>query len=79
MTTENQSITKTPTNKEKSNKYVVVRDGRRVSDREYDRKDDPEAVREMRFWERSASRFPDGTKVSISEYDAKLHRTWTIK
>lgn len=57
-------------------KYVVVRDNKRVSDKEYDSVDDPAAISERDFWKRVITRWPDGTKVMIVKYDNKLHRTW---
>jgi hypothetical protein len=59
------------TNKSKSSsnpdkKYIVVRDGRRVSEHEYNSKHD--ATQELNFWKKVVSRWPDGTKLDIVEY-----------
>ena len=57
-------------------RYVVVRDGLRVSDKEYAEQGDPRAITEMNFWRRVVNRWPDGTKVEIVQYDKKKHRIW---
>ena len=57
-------------------KYVVVRDGLRVSDKEYSSPTDPEAISEKLFWKKVVDRYPDGTKVSIVPFDKKKHRVW---
>ena len=54
--------------------YVVVRDGFRVSDKEYTTPGNPKAIEEKDFWIRVAK--DDGTKVYIVKYDKKKHRTW---
>ena len=57
-------------------KYVVVRDGYRVSDKEYLSDTDPKALNEHAFWDR-ISRFQSwGEKVEIVEYDNRKHRVW---
>lgn len=57
-------------------KYVVVRDGFRVSDREYNTQNDPNAVAETSFWQKIVRQYPDGTKVGVVQYDKKKHRIW---
>ena len=57
-------------------KYVVVRDGHRVSDREYDTPDDPGAVKEKEFWSRVNQKHPYGKPAEIVRYDSKRHRVW---
>lgn len=57
-------------------KYVVVRDGYRVSDREYPTVDDPLAVAERDFWSRVATRHSYGEPVLVVQYDSKRHRVW---
>ena len=61
---------------EKSDKYVVVRDGYRVSDRVYDSPTDPECVMEVQMWTKIAKNFSHGEKVKIEPSDAKKHRIW---
>ena len=56
--------------------YVVVRDGYRVSDREYLIVDDPIAITEKEFWTKVATDHSWGEKVDIVQYDPKKHRTW---
>lgn len=46
-------------------KYIVLRNGARVSDAEYDSKDD--AKSEYDHWNRIISRWPDGSKLEIVE------------
>lgn len=66
----------TTENKEpKSAKYVVVRDGYRVSDKEYFAADDPAAIHEQLFWTRVA-RMSFSEPVDIVQYDSKKHRVW---
>jgi hypothetical protein len=67
------------TDKEKSISYVVVRDGFRVSDREYDTPDDTGAVEEALFWEKVSNKHSWGEKVAVVQYDSKKHRAYTEK
>jgi hypothetical protein len=53
-------------------KYVVTRSGLRVSESEYDSKE--LAQPEFEHWKKIVSRWPDGTKIEISEFDEKKHR-----
>jgi hypothetical protein len=46
-------------------KYIVVRDGHRVSEHEYNSKND--ATHEFNFWKKIVSKWPDGTKIEIKE------------
>jgi len=57
-------------------KYVVVRGGLRVSDKDYENPDEERAITEKSFWQRVVKRWPDGTKVEIVQYDKKKHRIW---
>jgi hypothetical protein len=57
-------------------RYVVVRDGLRVSDKDYPKADEPRAIAEKEFWQKVVTRWPDGTKVEIVQYDKKKHRIW---
>ena len=59
-----------------STKYVVTRNGIRVSDEEYDSNTDPLAVSELQFWQRTAKRAKDNSKVEIVKKDEKIHRIW---
>ena len=46
-------------------KYVVIRNGARVSDSEYHTKED--AKSEYEHWNRIITRWPDGSKLEIVE------------
>jgi len=50
-------------------KYVILRDGRRVSDLEYTSKD--EARTEYEHWSSIIKRWPDGSKIEIVETKGK--------
>lgn len=56
--------------------YVVVRDGKRVSEREYESSTDPLALEEVKHWNKIITKYPDGTKVKIEVYDNKKHRIY---
>lgn len=58
--------------KEKSKKYVVIRDGHRVSDVEYINLSD--ASTECAFWNRLVRTWDHSSKVEILEKDDRLHR-----
>lgn len=55
-------------------KYVVIRSGIRVSDLEYDNVDD--ATQEVEHWQRILNTWPDGTKITVEEYNDKKHRIY---
>jgi len=55
-------------------KYVVVRNGVRVSDQEYDSQSD--AAEELNHWNSVIKRWPDGSVVEVVEKDDKKHRIW---
>lgn len=55
-------------------KYVVIRNGLRVSDMEYDAPTD--ATEELMHWKSIIKRWPDGSKVDVVEKDDKKHRIW---
>lgn len=55
-------------------KYVVVRNGVRVSDQEYDSQSD--AAEELNHWKSVIKRWPDGSVVEVVEKDDKKHRIW---
>ncbi len=66
-----------PENKEtKPVKFVVVRDGYRVSDKEYATESDPVALTEFAFWDKVAFNHSYGEPVEIVQYDSKKHRVW---
>jgi len=56
--------------------YVVVRDGYRVSDKEYDSPTDPLCVTEIKFWSGVSKDRSYGEKVEVVQYDSKKHRVW---
>lgn len=51
-------------------RYVVMRNGSRVSDEEYSSKD--AAMSEYDHWNRIISRWPDGSKLEIVNLTRKL-------
>jgi hypothetical protein len=56
-----------------SNKrYVVTRSGLRVSEQEYQNKQDAQV--EYDHWKGIVKRWPDGTKIEIVEFDENKHR-----
>lgn len=60
----------------KPTKYVVLRAGFRVSDREYDTPTDPACTQEVDFWKKVATNHSYGEKVETVIYDSKKHRVW---
>jgi len=54
---------------ERQIKYVVLRNGTRVSDSEYNNKDD--ARSEYDHWNKVITRWPDGSKLEIVEVKGK--------
>ena len=60
----------------KTPRYVVLRDGYRVSDKEYEDTADPVCVAEVDFWTRVAKNHSYGEKVETAVYDSKKHRVW---
>lgn len=63
-------------NEGKTTKYVVIRDGYRVSDREYDDTNDPSCVAELQFWKKVAKNHSYNEPVEVVVYDSKKHRVW---
>jgi hypothetical protein len=57
-------------------RYVVTRDGHRVSEREYVSEGDTSALSEWNFWNKISTEWSDGTKVLIVPFDKKEHRIW---
>ena len=56
--------------------FVVVRDEKRVSDREYKTKNDSELLSEFEFWKKVIKKWPDGTKLKVVKYDPKKYKVW---
>ena len=71
-----QPVTSENNNKTNTIMYVVVRDGYRVSDKEYSSYDDPEAIAEKEFWTRIENKYSFGAIVDIVPYESKKHRIW---
>jgi hypothetical protein len=72
-----QQVTKTVESEEtKPTKYVVLRAGFRVSDREYDTPTDPVCTQEVDFWTGVANNHSYGEPVEAVMYDSKKHRVW---
>lgn len=63
------SIKNKMTANNQNTKYVVIRNGTRVSDIEYDSRDD--AKTEYDHWYRIITRWPDGSKLEIAELKGK--------
>jgi len=55
-------------------KYVVTRNGIRVSDMEYEQVKD--ANEEVTHWLNIVNRWPDGSTIQVEEYNEKKHRTY---
>lgn len=66
----------TDNEQKKPTTYVVVREGYRVSDKEYELQDDPAAIAEKEFWTTVANKHSYGEPVLIVQYDSKKHRVW---
>jgi len=60
--------------KEKSKKYVVIRDGHRVSDVEYINMED--ASTEYAYWGGLIRKWDHTSKIEILEKNDRLHRTF---
>lgn len=71
-----QQVTTEQTKETKPTKFVVTRDGHRVSDREYPTSEDPLAIYERDFWNKVANKHSHGESVTIVQYDSKKHRVW---
>lgn len=67
---------KTENKETKPVKFVVVREGYRVSDREYATAEDPAALYEQSFWTHVANNHSHGEPVAIVQYDSRRHRVW---
>lgn len=63
------------TRNNKEQKYIVIRNGYRVSENVYDSPDHPEAISELEFWKRVASRTPHVKEdIRIVVYDEKKYK-----
>lgn len=62
--------------KETKSTFVVVRDGIRVSDKEYSTENDSSAINELTFWSKIAKKHSHGEPVKIVPYDSKKHKVW---
>lgn len=58
--------------------FVVIRNGCRVSEHEYNSENDPYAIAEKNFWQKIVNRYPDGTKIEIVQFDKKKHKIFVI-
>jgi broad specificity polyphosphatase/5'/3'-nucleotidase SurE len=58
----------------KQQKYVVTRNGYRVSDNEYFSIEDAE--NEALYWKDIIKKWPDGSKILVEEYNDKKHRVY---
>ena len=54
-------------------KFVIVRDGYRVSEKEYDSPTDPVCVAEIAFWRNVSNNSSHGEKVEAVQFDSKKH------
>jgi len=61
---------------EKNISYVVIRDGNRVSSRDYSTSTDTNAILEKDFWKLISKKHSHGEPVEIVQYDSRLHRVW---
>jgi len=73
---EPQRVTDGKTSEAKPVKYVVLRAGFRVSDREYSDPNDPACQSELEFWSKVERYHSYGAPVVTVQYDPKKHRVW---
>ena len=58
--------------KESANdKFVVLRNGRLVSDLQYETVND--ASQELNHWQKIIKKWPDGSKLTVAKFDSKTH------
>jgi hypothetical protein len=57
-------------------KFVVTREGLRVSDKDYQTINDPDAIAERDYWQKIANKWSYGERCSVVQYDSKWHRVW---
>ncbi len=67
-----------PEQNDREVRYVVVRDGHRVSTQEYLTADDPAALKEVEFWKSVEGGHSWGASVKIVKYDNRLHRVFAV-
>lgn len=73
---EPQQVTDGGTVEAKPVKYVVLRAGYRVSDKEYSDSNDPACVSELEFWTKVERFNSHGAPVETVVFDPKKHRVW---
>ena len=61
---------------EKPTTYVVVREGFRVSDKEYSDPTDSSAIAEKELWTNIANKHSHREPVEIVKYNSQIHRVW---
>jgi hypothetical protein len=61
----NSKIKKSSAENKANKLYIVTRDGHRVSEHEYNTKQD--ANHEFNFWKKVVTKWPDGSKLKIEE------------
>jgi len=76
--TESDQVTKVNIEKkpERPITYVVVREGFRVSDKEYSDLTDSAAIAEKELWSGIAKKHSHGEPVEIVKYNSQIHRVW---
>jgi hypothetical protein len=57
-------------------KFVVTREGLRVSDKDYQTINDPAAIAERDYWQKIANKWSYGERCAVVQYDSKRHRIW---
>lgn len=67
-----------PEHDDRNPRYVVVRDGHRVSSQEYSDSNDTKAVQEAAFWKTVETNHSWGAPVKIVQYDNRLHRVFSV-
>lgn len=73
MSQNKSNLTNTQTSN-KQQKYVVTRNGYRVSDNEYSNVED--AKSEESYWKTVIKKWPDGSRILVEEYNDKKHRVY---
>jgi len=63
---------------DKESRYVVIREGHRVSAAEYNTPNDKKALEEQSFWRKVAQKHSWGEPVKIVQYDNRLHRVFSL-
>lgn len=73
-----QVTTDKPEQTNRETRYVVVRDGHRVSSQEYSSTDDAKAQEELNFWRLVERKHSWGAPVELVQYDNRLHRVFVV-